>query len=443
VSRGAVCSPREDDALRRPRDSRNRLRMRQGKELRGPGRGGPLRKYDYDVIAVGGGLGGATIAKAMTDHGKRALPLERETEFKDRVRGEVTWPWGVAELRELGIGEDITRRFAREAPWLDTYFVGTRTEHRDLLTTGKRRLPALNWVHREMEEGLLQAALKAGAEVRRGARVAEVTPGQPPKVTVESGGRVEELQARFVVCADGRRSASRRWVGFEEKETAYGMLIAGVLLDAAPLVPPDANHWLMVPGSGHFAFLSPQSDGRLRAYAWHPRERGDRFQGVADLPRFVEESVKAGVPEEWYAGTRVIGPLATFDGTDNWVDHPYRGGVALIGDAAGSNDPSYGQGQSLTLRDVRVLRDRLLESDDWDAAGHAYATEHDRYFGAVQTLTGWICLLFYTPGAEADKLRERALPLLAQDPSRMPDLLMSGPEVPLDETARRRFFGEE
>lgn len=37
----------------------------------------------------------------------------------------------------------------------------------------------------------------------------------------------------------------------------------------------------------------------------------------------------------------------------------------------------------LTLRDVRVLRDCLLATDDWHAAAHAYAQQHDRYYGAL------------------------------------------------------------
>ena len=57
----------------------------------------------YDIIVVGGGLGGATLAKAMAEHGARVLVLERERRFKDRVRGEATWPWGVAELKPLGV----------------------------------------------------------------------------------------------------------------------------------------------------------------------------------------------------------------------------------------------------------------------------------------------------------------------------------------------------
>ena len=42
----------------------------------------------YDIITVGGGLGGAALAKAMAEHGARVLVLEREKHFKDRVRGE-------------------------------------------------------------------------------------------------------------------------------------------------------------------------------------------------------------------------------------------------------------------------------------------------------------------------------------------------------------------
>ena len=43
---------------------------------------------DYDIITVGGGLGGASIAKAMAERGAPVLIIEREAKFKDRVRGE-------------------------------------------------------------------------------------------------------------------------------------------------------------------------------------------------------------------------------------------------------------------------------------------------------------------------------------------------------------------
>ena len=41
------------------------------------------------------------------------------------------------------------------------------------------------------------------------------------------------------------------------------------------------------------------------------------------------------------------------------MEHPYRNGIALIGDAAATSDPTLGEGLSLTLRDPRRLHDSL------------------------------------------------------------------------------------
>jgi 2-polyprenyl-6-methoxyphenol hydroxylase-like FAD-dependent oxidoreductase len=50
--------------------------------------------------------------------------------------------------------------------------------------------------------------------------------------------------------------------------------------------------------------------------------------------------------------------------TETWVDHPYRDGLVLVGDAAAASDPTWGQGLSLTSRDVRVLAEKLLSAND-------------------------------------------------------------------------------
>jgi hypothetical protein len=97
----------------------------------------------------------------------------------------------------------------------------------------------------------------------------------------------------------------------------------------------------------------------------------------------------------------------------------------------------------ITLRDVRVLRDHLLSHEDWDVASRAYAREHDRYFGVVHTVEGWFTEMFHETEPASDARRAQALPLIAQDPTRRPDVFFSGPDYLLDETARRRFFGEE
>jgi 2-polyprenyl-6-methoxyphenol hydroxylase-like FAD-dependent oxidoreductase len=149
------------------------------------------------------------------------------------------------------------------------------------------------------------------------------------------------------------------------------------------------------------------------------------------------------MPAEYLEGAEAAGPLATFDGADSWVDHPYNEGVALIGDAAASSDPSWGQGLSLTLRDVRVLRDALLANDDWDVAGHVYGTEHDRYFGVVRTVEDWFNDFALDTGPEADARRAKMIPAWMADPTRTVDTFNSGPDHAADEAVRARFFCED
>jgi 2-polyprenyl-6-methoxyphenol hydroxylase-like FAD-dependent oxidoreductase len=397
----------------------------------------------YDIITVGGGLGGAALAKAMAEHGARVLILERERHFKDRVRGEGMFPWGVAETQALGLQELLRATCAHVVPRVGFYLGPEFGEPRDLPTTTPHQLPVFTFYHPAMQEVLLQAAAAAGAEVRRGASVREVKPGSLPTVGVEQEGRVENLSARLIVGADGRGSVVRKWAGFAVHQDPERLLISGVLFEEMVTPPEDTGFIILSPTLGQGVPLLPQGNGRVRAYLVQTKATGTRLQGAAALPRFIAESVRSGAPAEWYAGAKAAGPLATFEGADTWVEHPYTAGVVLIGDAAAASDPTWGQGLSLTVRDVRVLRDHLLREANWDAAGHAYAEEHDRHYGVIHTAENWLSQMFFALGPEAEACRARAFPLIAQDPARVPDHLACGPDLPLDETLRRRFFGEE
>ena len=51
----------------------------------------------YDLIIVGGGIGGSALAATMAKAGRSVLLLEKSTVYEDHVRGEWIAPWGVAE----------------------------------------------------------------------------------------------------------------------------------------------------------------------------------------------------------------------------------------------------------------------------------------------------------------------------------------------------------
>ena len=48
----------------------------------------------YDLVIVGGGLGGSALAKMMAEQGASVVVLESEVGFRDRVRGEGLQSWG-------------------------------------------------------------------------------------------------------------------------------------------------------------------------------------------------------------------------------------------------------------------------------------------------------------------------------------------------------------
>ena len=59
----------------------------------------------YDLVIVGGGIGGSALATVMAQAGKSVLLLEQSEVYQDRVRGEWIAPWGVAEVQRLGLYE--------------------------------------------------------------------------------------------------------------------------------------------------------------------------------------------------------------------------------------------------------------------------------------------------------------------------------------------------
>jgi menaquinone-9 beta-reductase len=391
----------------------------------------------YDLVTVGGGIGASALAISMARQGARVLVLEKELQFRERVRGESLAPWGVAEARELGIADLLVKTCANRILWMDMGF-GLR----DIVATTPHKEAGLTYFHPEMQEVLLAEAERAGAELRRGVTVVGIKPGVNKAEVIARGSKDERIPARMVVAADGRGSVARKWAGFAAERTPQPFHFAGVLLTGVS-AREDVMTYLFNPDLASVVGIVPLTKQRCRAYLGYYTGNGLLFQGDAKLGAFLAESKKmAPSVAEAYANVKSVGPLASFEGTESWVDHPYRDGVVLIGDAAGTSDPTFGQGMSITLKDVHTLRDALLSHADWDQAGHHFARKHDVYFQTTRKVCGWFRVLFEDPSEEAQALRERAMPLIAEDMTRVPDHLLGGPDLPADETVRERLFGE-
>ena len=398
---------------------------------------------NYDLVTVGGGVGGAALGKAMAERGHRVLVIERETQFKDRVRGEFVFPWGVAEAKDLGVYEALIQAGGHHPRYWADYAGPDPLSPRDFAQDTPLKLHGLCIYHPRMQEALLQAAQTAGAEVWRGASVRQVEPGREPHVLVDKGGETAAVSARLVVGADGRSSMVRKCGGFESRHDPSGNIFAGVLVENVA-ASSESSICMLNPFLSRMVLYFPQTQNSGRAYLASRADGGVRLRGDGDFELFLQECSGSGLGAGLLDGARQAGPLATFDGGDSWVDHAYKDGIALIGDAAATSDPTWGQGLSLTLRDARVLRDALLTEHDWNAAGHAYASAHGFYYTKVRTTVSWFTQIFLQPGPEADALRARVLPQLESDPFFLPDTLITGPDLaPPTEEHHARIFGSE
>jgi 2-polyprenyl-6-methoxyphenol hydroxylase-like FAD-dependent oxidoreductase len=81
--------------------------------------------------------------------------------------------------------------------------------------------------------------------------------------------------------------------------------------------------------------------------------------------------------------------------------------VVLIGDAAGHNDPLTGQGLSITLRDVRIVRDIVLARDWRQTAFESYVEERSERMRRLRITARFTALLRvrFGPAAAATRVR--------------------------------------
>src|SRR5260221_2957994 len=105
-------------------------------------------------------MAGSTLARRMAEGGARVLVLERETKFRDRVRGESLQPWGVAEAQRLGVAQ-LLQPLAAELRWFDQIVNGQHTMKRDLIATTLCATAMWGFYHPEAQEILLAAAATA------------------------------------------------------------------------------------------------------------------------------------------------------------------------------------------------------------------------------------------------------------------------------------------
>ncbi|MFI2619128.1 FAD-dependent monooxygenase [Streptomyces sp. NPDC018584] len=309
------------------------------------------------AIITGGGIGGLTLAGALTRRGIDVTVLERAEAVRARGLGFTVWPNATAALHSAGL-LDAVRKVA-EPITSATLRVnsGRKLTVIDMKGWGERvGFPALSVTRPELLTVLADAC---GAHIRFGSEVASVTPRGAVRLTTG-----EELRADVVVGADGVGSAVRRsllpahqnkldqpmitgWQGVVPRPWP-----AGIALDMI-FGPTGAAGILGLPGDRTYWFLQAPTvrmpaDGSPYTEGWSP----------------VIKELVAATPRDslWRDDIRDRKPVA------DWG----RGAVTLLGDAAHTIMPNLGQGACLAMEDAAVLAVRLADAAETSAALRDY-----------------------------------------------------------------------
>jgi putative polyketide hydroxylase len=337
----------------------------------------------YDVLVVGAGPGGLATALSAVRHGARVLVVERRpgTSSRPRATGistrtmEILRTWGLARAvrrRAVVVDPDTATAATLFAPPRSTGRAGGYPSLREVLHV----TPALPLVCPQdlVEPMLADAVRRHGGEIRFGSRLTSLRT-TPDGVHAELGTG-QQVHARFVVGADGTRSAVRTALGIgvthlgtwaEAVQVLFRPVPAG-RLGAVPRVltfvdePHPAAFTPM--GLGRWAYVALRFDGGrpdIPAEGWTSTLRA--ATGLADLEAEVLDEQR-------------ITLAAT-------VATTYRAGPGfLVGDAAHRTTPVGGVGLNHAIHDGHELGWKLA----WVArglAGDALLDSHDDERGPV------------------------------------------------------------
>ncbi|HHM04620.1 MAG TPA: 2-octaprenyl-3-methyl-6-methoxy-1,4-benzoquinol hydroxylase [Gammaproteobacteria bacterium] len=316
---------------------------------------------DFDVLIVGGGMVGATVACALGESGLRVavvearLPVEVGPDDEIGLRVSAISHASQHIFESLGAWPGMAARRISPYREMHVWDAGGGGEiHFDSADLGA---PALGHI---IENAVIQRALWDRLEAQ--GRVERLCPaalgglhrdGDGWQVALD-GGR--SYRTRIVVGADGAQSRVRQGAGMDTRGWNYEQRALVCVVSTER--DHQATAWQRFLSTGPLAFL-PLRDGRCSiVWSTSPAEAA-RLEAL-DEAAFCAE---LGAAFEHRLGAVLgCGPRASFPLRLQHAINYVQPGLALVGDAAHTVHPLAGQGVNLGLLDAAALAEVLLDA---------------------------------------------------------------------------------
>ncbi|MDI5967621.1 FAD-dependent monooxygenase [Streptantibioticus silvisoli] len=361
-----------------------------------------------EVLIVGAGPAGLTLACDLARRGVRARVVEQSHELFPGSRGKGIQPRSQEVFDDLGVLEAM-RADGEPYPLMTNWENGERSDTWDMLTRSPSspRAPygePLMLPQWRTQEILFTRLKEWGGEVEFGARLTGF--GQDAEgVTAEIAdpeGNTRTIRAAYLVGTDGGRSTVRR---------ATGIGMSGAALDPGSSLVADVR----VEGlSRDFWHVWPKAEGGVLVMC--PLTATEDFQLVA---RFSED---AGQPDTSLDGVRAVVAARTHLSAEqvtevHWssvhrpraamADRFRAGRVFLAGDAAHIHPPTGGQGLNTSIQDAYNLGWKLGQVLRHGAPDELLDTYEEERIPVAAGVLGISTRLLRTAGGERGALAER------------------------------------
>ena len=318
----------------------------------------------FDLIIVGGGLAGASLALALRDTPLRIALVEHQPPRRPQgwdARVYAVSPANADFLERIGAWRHLDSERIAPIRGMDVHGDAGGFLSFSAYEAG---VAELGWI---LESSLM--ACEFWESAKRQSNLTLFCPAAPERLCLEPDSALltladgTVLTGRLVVGADGRDSWVRQSAGLGAVDTPYGE--KGVVANLACARPHRniARQWFSA--SGVLAYL-PLPGNRI-SIVWSTRD--DLADELCALPEsaFCERVAAAG--DDALGALEVITPPAAFPLRLIRVPQTVAPRLALVGDAAHGIHPLSGHGINLGFQDASELATLLAGAKPWHDIG--------------------------------------------------------------------------